>query len=91
MLDQALRAIITLAKAALALNMPIDLTSSQEDRIQGPIASCLRPVISDAFKARIPLAGVVESRGDLAMPPSVRDVSGPVSYTHLDVYKRQGC
>jgi len=32
--DEALRNAIMLAKAALALNMPIVLTSSQEDRIQ---------------------------------------------------------
>jgi nicotinamidase-related amidase len=69
MLDQALRNVITLAKAALAFNMPIVLTSSQEDRIQGPIASSLQHVIPDAYKARILRAGVVDSWGDPPMLP----------------------
>jgi len=62
--DEALRNAIMLAKAALALNMPIVLTSSQEDRIQGPIATSLQHVVPDAYKSRIPRAGVVDAWGD---------------------------
>jgi hypothetical protein len=50
----------------LARNMPIDLSYSQGDRIQNPIASCQQHVIPDAYKARGPLAGVPESRGRAA-------------------------
>ena len=60
--DTSLRNAIALGKAALAFDMPIVLTSSQEDHLQGPIAESLQHVLPK-----------------------------PVSYTHLDVYKRQGC
>ena len=36
--ETSLRNAIALAKAALAFNMPIVLTSSQEDHLQGPVA-----------------------------------------------------
>ncbi len=62
--DLALRNAILLAKAALAFNMPIVLTSSQEDRIQGPIADALQRVIPEAFAARIKRVGVVDAWSD---------------------------
>ena len=34
--DQSIRNAVTLAKAALAFDMPIVMTSSQEDHVQGP-------------------------------------------------------
>jgi len=51
--DEALRNAIMLAKAALAFNMPIVITSSQEDHIQGPIASSLQRVVPAAYQTRI--------------------------------------
>lgn len=75
--DEALRNAIMLAKAALALDMPIVLTSSQEDRIQGPIATSLQHVIPDAYRARIPRAGVWLTSTNTMIAELVRDWSTP--------------
>jgi nicotinamidase-related amidase len=53
--DQSLRNAVMLAKAAKALGMPVVLTTSQEDKIQGPLplhlrASC-RMLARAAFSA----------------------------------------
>ncbi|MHB0705079.1 isochorismatase family protein [Roseomonas mucosa] len=63
--DTALRNAITLAKAALAFDMPIVVTSSQEDRIQGRIDERLQRVIPDAFAARVQRQGIVDAWKDL--------------------------
>jgi nicotinamidase-related amidase len=39
--DQSIRNAVTLAKAALAFDMPIVITSSQEDHVQGPLRPSL--------------------------------------------------
>jgi hypothetical protein len=57
------------AKAALVFDMPIVVTSRQEDRIQGSIANSPQHVIPDAYEARIPRADVVDSWGDPPMLP----------------------
>ena len=62
--DVALRNAITLAKAALAFKMPIVVTASQEDRIQGRIDERLQRVIPDAFEARIKRQGIVDAWKD---------------------------
>ena len=62
--DVALRNAITLAKAALAFDMPIVLTSSQEDKIQGRIDERLQRVIPDAFEKRVKRAGIVDAWKD---------------------------
>ena len=62
--DVALRNAITLAKAALAFKMPIVLTSSQEDRIQGRIDERLQRVIPDAYASRVKRQGVVDAWKD---------------------------
>src|SRR5471030_2732400 len=62
--DVCLRNAVTLATAAKTLNMPVVLTSSQEDRIQGPIAPALQKVLPDAFKARVKRQGIVNAWGD---------------------------
>lgn len=62
--DRALRNAITLARTALAFNMPIILTSSQEDHIQGRIDEKLQRVIPDAFEQRIQRQGVVDAWRD---------------------------
>jgi nicotinamidase-related amidase len=40
------------------------ITSSQEDHIQGPIASSLQRVLPAAYQARIKRAGIVDAWGD---------------------------
>src|SRR6202789_4430515 len=62
--DLCLRNAVTLATAAKTLKIPIVLTSSQEDRIQGPISPALQKVIPDAFKARVKRQGIVNGWGD---------------------------
>ncbi len=71
--DIALRNAIALAKAALAFDMPIVLTSSQEDKIQGPIADSLQRVIPDAFVARVKRTGVVNAWSDPNFKQAVKD------------------
>jgi nicotinamidase-related amidase len=62
--DLCLRNAVTLATAAKTLKIPIVLTSSQEDRIQGPISPALQKVLPDAFKARVKRQGIVNAWGD---------------------------
>jgi nicotinamidase-related amidase len=62
--DLCLRNAVTLASTAKALNIPVVLTSSQEDRIQGPISPALQKVLPDAFKARVKRQGIVNAWGD---------------------------
>ena len=69
--DVSLRNTITLAKAALAFDMPIVLTSSQEERIQGRIDERLQRVVPDAYKARVKRQGVVDAWKDPAFKKAV--------------------
>ncbi len=62
--DTALRNAIILAKTALAFNMPIILTTSQEDHIQGRIDEKLQHVIPDAFGMRVQRQGIVDAWDD---------------------------
>jgi nicotinamidase-related amidase len=62
--DTSLRNAIALGKAALAFNMPIVLTSSQEDQLQGPIADSLQHVLPKQFEARVKRVGVVNAWAD---------------------------
>src|SRR6202167_6721258 len=62
--DVCLRNAVTLATAAKTLNMPVVLTSSQEDRIQGPISPALQKILPDAYKARVKRQGIVNAWGD---------------------------
>ena len=69
--DVALRNAVTLAKAALAFDMPIGLTSSQEDRIQGRVDERLQRVASDAFEARVRRQGIVDAWKEPAFKKAV--------------------
>lgn len=62
--DTALRNAVALARAALAFDMPIVLTASQEDHIQGPTAEALKHVIPEAYERRIKRSGVVNAWAD---------------------------
>jgi nicotinamidase-related amidase len=69
--DTSLRNAIALAKAALAFDMPIVLTSSQEDHLQGPIAESLQHVLPKQFEARVKRVGVVNAWADLHFKKAV--------------------
>ncbi len=53
-----------LAKVAVALEMPIVFTSSQEDQMQGPLMPELEKIAPEAFAARIKRPGVVNCWDD---------------------------
>ena len=71
--DVALRNAVALAKAALAFDMPVVLTASQEDQIQGPIAEALQRVLPKAFGARIKRVGIVNCWDDPKFKKAVVD------------------
>lgn len=62
--DTAVRNAVLLGKAALAYGMPIVMTSSQEDHIQGPLHPALQEAMPEAYKARIKRAGIVNAWTD---------------------------
>ena len=53
-----------LAKAAKALDLPVVLTTSQEENIQGPLRSVFENLLPDAYKNRIKRAGIVNAWAD---------------------------
>lgn len=62
--DHVRRATIALAKMAKTLHLPVVLTSSQEDQIQGPLIPELRDLLPDAFDERVQRAGIVNAWSD---------------------------
>jgi nicotinamidase-related amidase len=63
---------LALAKAAKILNMPVILTSSQEDRIQGPLMPELAQILPEAFAARVKREGIVNAWNDPNFEAAVR-------------------
>jgi len=62
--NQAKRMSLALAKAANILGIPTVLTSSQEDRVQGPLLPELQKILPDAFAKRVKRAGIVNAWAD---------------------------
>lgn len=62
--DHVKKVTLALAKAARILNMPVVLTSSQEERLQGPLMPELAQILPEAFEARIKRAGIVNAWSD---------------------------
>ena len=62
-----------LAKVAKALGIPVVLTSSMEDAVQGPIYEDLQSVVPDAYEKRIHREGVINSWEDPKFAQTVRD------------------
>ena len=62
--DQSLRNAVMLAKAAKAYGMPIVLTTSQEDHIQGPLAPALQHISPEAYRNRVKRVGIVNAWAD---------------------------
>ncbi len=67
--DRVKRNTLALAKAARILGLPVVLTSSQEDRAQGPLFPELETLLPEAYKARVQRAGIVNAWND----PAFRD------------------
>jgi nicotinamidase-related amidase len=55
---------LALAKIAKILNMPVVLTSSQEEMFQGPLLPELADIVPDAFAVRVKRAGIVNAWDD---------------------------
>lgn len=63
-LDAVKRNTLALAKAAKILDIPVVLTSSQEQNIQGPLLPELEQILPEAFAARVQRAGIVNAWND---------------------------
>lgn len=55
---------LALARIAEVLNMPVVLTSSQEDRFQGPLMKALAEILPEAYGTRVKRAGIVNAWDD---------------------------
>lgn len=62
-----------LAKVAVALNMPLVFTSSQEDQMQGPLMAALEEIAPEAFAARVKRPGIVNCWDDERFAQACRD------------------
>src|SRR5207302_5304337 len=62
--DVSLRNAVLLTKAAETLKMPIVFTTSQEDRIQGPLAVELQHASPSAYEKRVKRVGIVNAWSD---------------------------
>ena len=60
----ARRMSLALAKTARILGIPTVLTSSQEDRVQGPLLHEFRDILPEAFEKRIKREGIVNAWTD---------------------------
>jgi nicotinamidase-related amidase len=63
-LEVAKRNTLALAKTAKLLDMPVVLTSSQEENVQGPLIPELAEILPEAFAVRIRRAGIVNAWSD---------------------------
>jgi nicotinamidase-related amidase len=71
-LEEIKKNTVVLAKAARALNMPVILTSSMEEHVQGPLMPELQAILPEAFAARIKRVGVVDAMDDENFASAVR-------------------
>lgn len=62
--ERAKRMSLALAKAASILGIPTILTSSQEERLQGPLLPELEQILPEAFAQRVKREGVVNAWTD---------------------------
>lgn len=74
-LEVVKRNTLALAKAAKILNLPVILTSSQEERIQGPLMPELEEILPTAFATRVKRAGIVNAWKDANFKAAVAATS----------------
>jgi nicotinamidase-related amidase len=63
-LDVVKRHTLALAQTAKILNLPVVLTSSQEENMQGLLLPELQEIVPEAFAARVKRAGIVNAWND---------------------------
>ncbi|GGO95528.1 isochorismatase family protein [Stakelama pacifica] len=68
---EALRNAVVLAKAANVLGIPVVLTASQEDRVQGPTHDWFSRVVPEAYESRVLRSGVIDAWQDPAFRAAV--------------------
>ena len=78
-LEVVKRHTLALAKTAHILHIPVVLTSSQEENIQGPLMPELQEIVPEAFAARIKRAGIVNAWAD----PTFQQTVAATNRTHL--------
>ena len=76
-LEAVKRNTLALARAAQILHIPAVLTSSQEDRLQGPMLPELEALLPEAFASRIRRLGVVNAFDDPAFKLAVERLERP--------------
>lgn len=69
--EQAKRMSLALARAARILGIPTVLTSSQEDRLQGPLLPELQEILPESFEKRIKREGIVNAWADVNFKAAV--------------------
>ena len=67
-----IRNTLALAKAAKELGLPVILTSSQEDQMQGALFTELQQILPEAYKNRIKRAGIVDAFDDVNFAAAVK-------------------
>ena len=78
-LEVVKRHTLALAKTAHLLHIPIVLTSSQEENVQGPLMPELQEIVPEAFAARIKRAGIVNAWED----PNFKQAVAATQRTHF--------
>ena len=71
-LEAVKRNTLALAKTAKILNIPVVLTSSQEENQQGPLIPELEQILPDEFAARVKRAGIVNAWNDPSFVAAVK-------------------
>lgn len=72
-LDQVQKNAIALANMAKTLGLPVVLTSSQEDRFQGPVMDELAKLLPEEHESRIQRMGIVNAWDDENFVKAVQD------------------
>ena len=63
-----------LARFAKALDMPVVLTTSQENHAQGPLITDLTEILPEAYKARVKRSGIANGKKNIIMAGLTNDV-----------------
>lgn len=64
---------LKLARIAKALDMPVVLTASMEDQVQGPLMPELKEILPEAFARRIKRPGIVNAMHHDGFNEAVKD------------------
>jgi len=65
--EQVERNVLRLARAAALLDIPVILTTSEEDGENGPLLPVLEEILPDAYASRIDRHGIIDSLADPAV------------------------